>query len=416
MKSSRTVGVAGILVVALIAMALVITLRGSSQKTLSAVFPEVVQLYPDDEVRVLGVAVGKITALSQVPEGVRVDMTYDADAPVPVDAKAVIVAPTLLNRRYVQLTPARVAGPRLPDGAMLGPDRTAVPLEYDEIKKQLDALASDLGPQDPEVNGALGQAVTAAAANLQGNGGNLHASVDNLAKALSTLSNGRDDLFGTVRNLQTLVTALRDADGDVNGFTDELAQTSKVLADSSGDLGKALDTIDSSVQRIGDFVHENRDPLSDDLKRLSKVADNLAYNRQALANVLQIAPAAISNFQNIYDPFSGAITGALAATNFDFINLFVRQLALPFPIERNGSANYITENEGRCKPPAHDPDAAPPYDPAVTPPKPMNGGQGTQPYFAERNKCHGPVMPGLLNQYSPQASSLVNLLLPGGNR
>ena len=410
--------VAGLVVIAVVVAAIVVATR-PAQKTASAIFTQVVQLYPDDEVRLLGVKIGTITAVSQVPGGVRVDMRYDADAAIPADARAGIIAPSLLNRRYVQFAPARVAGPRLPDGAVLGPDRTAVPVEFDEVKKQLDQLADLLGPKDPKVNGALGRALDTAAANLRGNGGDLHGSIENLSRALGTLSDGREDLFGTVRNLQILISSLRGADADVDGFTRELAQTAQTLDSSSGDLGKALNTLDSSVKRIGEFVAEHRGKLTGDLRDLSKVADNLSRHRQALANVLQVAPTALSDFQNIYDGYSNSIGGALAPTNFQqtqAVNQVLGTVLAQMPgadlVQRNGSANFVQEKDGRCKPPDPDPKVQPTFDPRINPP-PAYGGEGTQAWFAEKNRCHGSTIPDMLEQYAPQAKSFANLLLPG---
>ncbi|MCB0925912.1 MAG: mammalian cell entry protein, partial [Mycobacterium sp.] len=60
---------------------------------------------------------------------------------------AVIVAGNLVGARYVQLTPAygadgRTDAPRMRDGTLIGTDRTAIPVEWDEIKTQLDRLAT----------------------------------------------------------------------------------------------------------------------------------------------------------------------------------------------------------------------------------------------------------------------------------
>ena len=62
--------------------------------------------------RILGVNVGRVTAV--IPEGnsVRVEMEYDAEVDVPEDAKAAIVTPTLVADRFVQLTPAYTEGDR----------------------------------------------------------------------------------------------------------------------------------------------------------------------------------------------------------------------------------------------------------------------------------------------------------------
>ena len=83
-------------------------------KTISAVFTSATGVYPGDDVRVSGVKVGTIEAIT--PEGTqtRVTLKVDPDVPVPADAKAVIVAQNLVAARYVQLAPAyRDSGPTL---------------------------------------------------------------------------------------------------------------------------------------------------------------------------------------------------------------------------------------------------------------------------------------------------------------
>src|SRR5258705_8816362 len=106
--------------------------------TISAYFPTATGVYPGDEVRVSGVKVGKITSIQ--PEGTqgKMTLTVDRDVPIPADAKAVIVAQNLVGARYVQLAPAyRTSGPTMPDGAVIGVDRTAVPGEGGEVKDHL---------------------------------------------------------------------------------------------------------------------------------------------------------------------------------------------------------------------------------------------------------------------------------------
>lgn len=425
--------IAAAVVVALVA-GVVWVLATPSRKHASAIFSQAVQLFPGDKVRVLGVDVGRITAIAQVPQGVRVDFDYDASAPVPADASAVIMSPTLVTGRFVQLTPARVSGPRLADDAVIGLDRTRTPVEFDQIKQQLQELSTALGPDGVNADGALSRTLTTTARNLAGNGGDIHKSVDQLARAVGALSDGREDLFGTVRNLQTLVTALRGADSQVAGFADQLDKFSGTLADSSDDLGKALDVIDSSVDRIGSFVRDTRDPLSDDLKALSKVAGTLKDNRQVLADLLQVAPTGVSNFQNIYDPFSGSITGAFALTQFQDPTTSVCSLLFGVPsggdacqtvfggllksagiayppvaldtLQRNGSKNAITQDQTK-RPDPH-PHVHPPYDPGVTPPRPLHG-TGARPYFGSTGP-DGSARDG-------SARGLASLLVPtGGGR
>ena len=67
-------------------------------------------------------------------------MTYDAKYDVPADAKAVVVAPSIVSDRYVQLTPVYRGGEVLADGVVLSGDRTAVPVELDQIYDSFNEL------------------------------------------------------------------------------------------------------------------------------------------------------------------------------------------------------------------------------------------------------------------------------------
>src|SRR6185369_5287200 len=104
--------------VALVAAALVIAWpwRTPSLK-LVAHFTRAVGVHEGSDVRVLGVKVGSV--VSATPEGrtVRVELRYDAKQRIPAGAQAIIVPPSIVSDRYVQLTPAYSGGPTLPDGA-----------------------------------------------------------------------------------------------------------------------------------------------------------------------------------------------------------------------------------------------------------------------------------------------------------
>jgi phospholipid/cholesterol/gamma-HCH transport system substrate-binding protein len=396
---------AGALVAVLAIGGLAAPLQGPSEKHATAYFSRLVGLYVGDQVRAMGVPIGRVDAIVPAADSVRVEFSYDADIPVSADANALVLAPTLVTERFVQLTPVRPEGPLLPDGAVIGLDRTAVPVEFDELKDQLGELTTVLGPEGANADGALSRVVSTAAKNLDGNGTTVNQTVAQLAAALGALSDGREDLFGTVRHLGTAVSALRSSDTQVRDLTIQLGQLSDTLARSSAELGTALDTLDSSVTRIGGFVEENREPLTANVEGLNKVVANLADNRQALADLLQAFPSTAANFQNVYDPFSGSLTGALAATQFqDLTNLTCSMLFatgggyqecvkagnpllgmthLDYPpvavnaLQRNGSRNSIAPEEGRRPDP--NPTVQPPYNPGRTPPKPHQGA-GTQPY------------------------------------
>jgi phospholipid/cholesterol/gamma-HCH transport system substrate-binding protein len=394
--------VGAVLVVAVLISGWIAFDRSTSQKRASADFAEVVQLYKGDEIKVLGVPVGEVTAVTPGPSSTRVEFVYDADAPVPADVKAAIISPSLVSGRYIQLSPAKEQGPRLPEGAAIPLARTAVPVEFDEVKNQLNELASALGPNGINRDGSLNRAIGTLSSNLSGNGRTLNETAGNLARAVGILSDGRDDLFATVRNLATVVAALRQADHDVSPFMQHLTSVSSVLAQSSGETKEMLTTLDASVADISEFVNAHRARLGSSVDGLAHVLKNVADNRQALADLIQKLPGVISNFANIYDPFTGSVRGGLALTQFQDLpgalcaaviaeagsydkckSAFapsVSALNMSYPpvawngIQRNGSKNCIEVSD--AAPPDPDPQVYPRLDTRDNRP---NLGYGTQP-------------------------------------
>ena len=82
---------------------------------------------------------------------------YDSKYKVPADAKAVVISPSIVGDRFIQLTPAYDGGQALPDNARLGLDRTATPLELDQIFGSINDLTKALGPEGANKPDQTGQ-------------------------------------------------------------------------------------------------------------------------------------------------------------------------------------------------------------------------------------------------------------------
>ena len=133
-------------------------------RTITAYFVSATGIYSGDEVRIAGVKVGTIAAVEPMGGQARMTLSVDRGVPVPADAKAVIVAQSLIAARYVQLAPAyETSGPTMADEAVIPVDRTAIPVEWDEVKAQLTRLATDLGPQSGVSGTSLSRFIDSAA-------------------------------------------------------------------------------------------------------------------------------------------------------------------------------------------------------------------------------------------------------------
>lgn len=273
----------------------------------TAYFPRTVGIYPGSDVRVLGVRIGEVAEIEPEGRRVRVVLEYDAERKVPAGAQAAIINSSVVSDRYVQLLPVYRKGPLLRDGAVIPEARTAVPVELDRIFDSLHTTAEALGPDGANEDGSLARLLGVSADTLEGQGDDIHRTVEDLSKAVTTLSDGRGDLFGTVRNLQVFTSALAADDQSVRTFTGTLAEVAEQLAGEREDLALALKHLGTALGDVADFVKDNKKSLTANVKGLSKVTRVLVTQRAALEELLEVAPTGLSNLQNAYNPSSGTL-------------------------------------------------------------------------------------------------------------
>jgi phospholipid/cholesterol/gamma-HCH transport system substrate-binding protein len=301
----RVIG--GAVAAALLVGLVVILLPHGGTRDGTAYFTRAVGLYKGSDVRILGVRVGKVRTVTPEGDRVRVDFVYDDKYKVPANAKAVVIAASVVSDRYVQLIPAYTGGPALADGARIPLSRTAVPVELDRIFSSLNTLNVALGPKGANKNGALSRLLKVGAANLDGQGTNINQTVTDLSTALTTLANGKGDIFGTVRNLQVFTTALADNDDQVGAFNTDLASVADQLAGERGDLALSLKNLAIALGEVASFVKDNRANLTTDIKGLADITGTLATEKDAIGEVLSAGPTALSNLQLAYNSASGTL-------------------------------------------------------------------------------------------------------------
>jgi phospholipid/cholesterol/gamma-HCH transport system substrate-binding protein len=285
-------------------------------KTITALFTSTTSIYPGDEVRVSGVQVGTITGIEPVGAQAKMTMRVDAAVAIPADAKAVIVAQNLVAARYVELAPAyKSSGPVMADGAVIPVERTAIPVEWDEVKTQLTRLATDLGPNSKVSTPSVARFIDSAANALEGNGDKLRQTLAELSGVGRILARGSSNIVDVINNLQVFVTALRDSNAQIVQFQDRFATLTGVLNESRSDLDAALSNLSSAVGEVKRFIAETGDKTSEQVARLADVTQNLVDHHMDIENILHVAPNAFANFYNIYNPDTGLNYGSFVVNN-----------------------------------------------------------------------------------------------------
>lgn len=455
MNRTRLMKVLAVALVALLVAGGAVLVRQAyfAPKTISALFTSATGVYPGDDVRVSGVKVGTIEAI--VPEGTHTRVTFkvDRDVPVPEDAKAVIVAQNLVAARYVQLAPAyRSEGPTMADDAVIGLDRTAVPVEWDEVKEQLMRMATELGPQSGVDGTSVSRFIDSAASAMDGNGEKLRETISQLSGVARILAEGSGNIVDIIKNLQTFITALRDSNVQMVSFQNRLATLTSVVDGSRSDLDAAVKNLSVAVVEVQRFVAGSRDQTAEQVQRLANVTQILVDHKMDVENLLHIAPNAFMNGYNIYNPDTGSAVGQFVLNNFsnpvEFIcgaigaieNTTAPETAklcsqylgpalrlmnfnhLPFPIAPylmpSANPENIVYSEPDLMPgtggpepgPANLPPSISAYNPGPPPPAPFTGRPpGTPPPGAQQ------MLPGAPPVVPPNvAANLADMLNPAG--
>lgn len=273
-------------------------------------------IFVGDDVMVLGVPVGRIEKIEPQPDNARITFTVDGGVDIPADASAVIISPTIVSARALALTPAYTGGPRMGDGAVIPRERTAVPVEYDDLRNQLEKLTEALQPTEPGGLSTLGRFVDTAADNLRGQGAEIRQALIQVSQAFSILGDHSGDVFGSVKNLNTLVGALQGSTDLMRQLNNSLAAVTGLLADDPAAIAAALTDLNDVLTDAQEFVAQNVEAIGTTTDKAASVAQALGESLDDLKQSLHIAPTAFSNFVNIYEPANASLTGALAAGNF----------------------------------------------------------------------------------------------------
>jgi len=407
------------------------------KNTYSAYFAEANGLFVGDEIRILGVAVGVVDKIEPQPTSSKVTFSVDKQYAIPADARAAILSPSLVTPRAIQLVPVYSGGPKLSPGASIPLNRTAVPVEWDDFRKQLEKLTEALQPTTPGGVNSVGEFIDSAADNVRGRGDTARDTVIKLSEAISALGDHADDIFSTVRNLQLLVSALYSSTDLLASFNQNLASVTTLLTNTPNEVANAVQAVDGALADLRDFLAENREAVGVTFDRLTSITTALNDSRGDIKQILHVAPSVFQNFLNIYQPAQSAMTGILALNNFADIPQWicsaieaasrarlnrVSKLCLQYlnPIIKNRIYNYIPAGinpfvgtQARPNEITYSEDW---LRPGYTPPPPPEGpppAEGAQPAPAEQPApTETPAPPP--NTLTDATQVLQNLMLPVG--
>lgn len=308
----KTVLLAVVLTAVALAVSGTYVLRPGSPSPLrfTAQFDNAIGVYVGNDVSVLGMPVGRITSIESRGDHVDIGIEVDPGNDVPAKVTAVTVGTSILTDRHIELTPPYSGGPLLSQGAVLGPESTRTPIEFDRVLKMVNKLGSAMGG-DGKGQGPLADLTSATHAITATNGPGIKEALAGLSEALRTGADGgaatKQNLDAIITNLSTLTDGAARNESQIRDFGTYIRQLTDLLAAQDvgrGDTGRRLNNL---LSRLNEILSGNGDHLRNSISSSARLTRALVDYRRELAEVFDVAPLAIDNAAAAIDMDNGML-------------------------------------------------------------------------------------------------------------
>lgn len=281
----------------------------SDDYTLLARFDDVTGLLVDDNVKVAGVVVGKVTGISVDRGEAVVEFSVEKSVKVATDTQAAVRWRNLLGQRYLYLYPGDAATV-LGDGDAITDTREVVDLG--ELFNRLGPIVQAIDPA--KVNTFLDAIVT----GLDGNEEGVRQAIDDLARLTSSLAD-RDEAIGRlIENTNTVAGAITSRDQQIRQVLDNLVALSATFRENT-------DVLDDAITDLGDVSADLAPLLQNNRAEIDRIVDNLAAIIQVVEAKLPLLDQTVSNL----DEASAALFRS--ASYGEFLNQEILCLQLGYP-------------------------------------------------------------------------------------
>lgn len=329
---------------------------GSDPTRLTVQFDDVLDLVPQSAVKVDGVPVGRVTAIT-VPEDswtAEVEIEVNGSVDLPVNALASVEQTNLLGEKFVQLSvPAEDAAPeRLISGDTIPLERTRTATDIEQVLGALSMLlngggVAQLAPIVKELNTAF-----------EGREDRVKGLLQEANTLIGGLDDQRADITRAIDGLDVLTGTLNEQTEKIDRVLVELPIATEVLEQQRPQLTELLGQLDRLGQVGTDVIERSKDDLIADLRALRPTLQELATYGDELVTDLAFVPTF---------PFPD---GVEKITQGNSVNLFI---SLDLQIGNQLSTFGVGKGDPVYSPPLNGP--AVPVDPA----NPYFNGNGPRP-------------------------------------
>ena len=258
--------------------------RTGSTTPYSAIFADASRLKPGDSVRVAGIRVGTVDAVTLEADRVHIGFDVDRNVPLTAGTKAAVRYLNLVGDRYLELIDGPGSTQLMASGAEIPIDRTAPALDLDLLLGGLKPVIKGLNPRD--VNALTSSLLQV----LQGQGGTIQSLLDRTASFSNAIADNNQGVEQLIDNLQTVVDTLAKDGDKFSGAIDRLDRLVGGLAKDRDPIGTAIESLSNGTASISDLLSHSRAPLAATVEQLGRLAPLLDQDKERLDEALQKAP------------------------------------------------------------------------------------------------------------------------------
>lgn len=262
--------------------------RLGDKTSYEAEFSDVTGLLPGDDVRIAGVAVGRVEKLRVAGNRARVTFEVDSDVVLTRSIRAKVRYRNLLGQRYISLSEGGAGAARLEEDDLIPLGQTEPALDLTVLFNGFRPLLETVKPED--VNALATEIVR----TLQGEGGTVDSLLAHTASLTNTLAD-RDAAIGrVVDNLGAIASTVADREENLGLFVAELQRLTTGLAGDREAISQALGGIDALADATADLLHDARGDLDPAIKDLGALVATAAAKSPQLDAIAKQLPAALA--------------------------------------------------------------------------------------------------------------------------
>ncbi|WP_405136613.1 MlaD family protein [Nocardia sp. NBC_01388] len=283
---------------------------------LDATFTDASGLHLNDDVRMFGVAVGKVSAIDLVGGRARVRFTVQRDRPVYDSSTLAIRYQNLTGQRYVDIKQPDRPGKRLLAGASIGTDHTVPSFDITALFNGMEPVLADFSPD------ALNRFMSSAIAVIEGDGSAVGATLDAIEKLSAYVSDRQAVISLLLHNFEQVSEQLGGKSPEtatlIKGISDVFVNLQKQfegLMDFVNVAPSVLGPLNSLLARLG-FTEPDNPDLQQDLRYLfpdpQTTVDLLNRLPGLLQSLIALLPAAPSGVDRTCTKGNADVPAALA--------------------------------------------------------------------------------------------------------